>query len=166
MKKFFSLLVMCMFVTICSAQNWYVGTSFGFDINLDSGRNTNNGINLNVGYFMDNNQALEVEYTHGFQKDFVYYNRIGLNYVFEFETHTMAAPYLKLGMAYKNYGIKDFDVNEGFCDVKAAVGFRYYFNPDIAVDLGVNFTNGYNSDVSWNWRNTNMQLSLGFAYNF
>lgn len=170
MKKFFSIVLLSvLFSSVSFAQNAYVGASYGFDMNVDKGKNTNLALNLQVGYFMDNCQALEIEYTHGFQKDFIYYNRIGANYVYEFEiADVMAAPYFKLGAAYKNYGydFKNISFNEGFCDVKAAIGFKYYAAYNVAIDLGLNFTNSFNDDVDWCWRNTIAQLSIGLSYYF
>lgn len=167
MKKLFSTFVLCvLFASVSFAQNAYIGTSFGFDINMNNGKNTNQALNVQIGYFFDYCQAVEFDYSHGFQKDFMYYNRVGANYVFEFDTHEdMTAPYIKLGAAYKTYNVKDLDVI-GVCDLKFALGIHQYINPNISINLGINFTNGFNNDIDWEWENTQLQLNIGLSYYF
>ena len=54
MKKIFSLFVlMLLFTTSVSAQNWYGKVGLGFDVSLSDGMNTNQTINGYVGYFFD-----------------------------------------------------------------------------------------------------------------
>lgn len=167
MKKLFSIFVLCaLFASVSFAQNAYVSTSFGFDLNLDNGENTNQALNVQVGYFVDYSQALELDYSHGFQKDFMFYNRIGANYVYEFNTHEcMTAPYIKLGAAYKAYDAKHSDAI-GMCDLKFALGIHHYISSNVSINLGIDFTNSFNDDVNFAWRNTQAQFNLGLSYYF
>lgn len=171
MKKLFSALVLCvLFSSVSFAQNWYASTSFGFDFSLNNGEAANQTINAQVGYFFDNNQGFELDYSHGFQKDFVNYNRIGVNYICEFNVPNEVAfvPYIKLGAAYKNYGIKAYgdDFHEDFADFKGGLGVHCYLSSNVSINFGVDFTNSINDDVEFEWRNTMMQLNIGLSYNF
>lgn len=167
MKKLFSAFVLCvLFASVSFAQNAYVGTSFGFDVNWDSGKNTNQALNVQVGYFVDNCQAFELDYSHGFQKDFMFYNRIGVNYVFEYDTHEcMTAPFLKIGAAYKAYDAKGSDA-VGMCDIKVALGIHHYISPDVSINLGIDFTDSFNDDVDLAWKNIQAQFNIGLSYHF
>lgn len=170
MKKFFSIVLLSvLFSSVSFAQNAYVSASYGFETNLDSGENLNNPLSVQVGYFFDASQALEIDYSHGFKKDGLYYNRIGANYVYEFQiTNCPTSPYFKLGAAYKNYGydFKNFSGNEGFCDMKFGLGVHHYIDCNVSVNLGIDFTNSFNDDVDFAWRNTNIKLLVGLSYNF
>lgn len=165
MKKFFSICLLVFVTTICSAQSWYGNIGFGYDISLNLGENTNQTINANLGYFFDDNQAVELDYSHGFQKDFVHYNRIGANYLYEFgDCNWMVAPYGKLGIAYKNYGFRGY--NEDFADVKLGLGVHWYINYDVSLNLGFDFTNSFNDEINFEWENVIMQINVGIAYYF
>lgn len=167
MKKFFSIVLLSvLFSSVSFAQNWYASTSFGFDFSLNSGETANQTINAQVGYFFDNNQAMEFDYSHGFQKDFIDYNRIGVNYVYEFDipSEIAFAPYIKFGAAYKNIGFKDF--HEEFADFKGGLGVHCYLSCNVSINFGVDFTNSVNDDISFEWRNTMMQMNIGLSYHF
>ena len=169
MKKIFSLFVlMLLFTTSVSAQNWYGKVGLGFDVSLSDGMNTNQTINGYVGYFFDAHQAMELDLTHGFQKNDVYYNRIGVNYLFEFQTKDSMSPYLRLGVGYKNYGYKFYDeiYHEEFADFKIGFGFHYYVDPNWSVNMGIDFTSMTNDNYEMKWRNVMLQTHIGVAYNF
>lgn len=167
MKKFFSIVLLSvLFSSVSFAQNAYVSASYGFETNLNSGNHLNSPLSVQVGYFFDASQALEIDYSHGFQKDGMFYNRIGANYMYEFQIlHCETSPYFKLGAAYKNYDFRG-GYNVGVCDLKFGLGFHHYINSNISINLGIDFTNGFGEDVDFLWRNTNMIMNIGLSYNF
>lgn len=172
MRKFWKafIIMLCLFATNTSAQNFYVGANFGFvDINLNSGKNANQSVNGQLGCFITTNQAIEIDYTYGIKKDYVYYNRIGANYKLEFPLHSdrQAAPYVKLGAAYKAFGFEGVEDKAELCDLKLGVGFSYYLPSNkISVNVGLDFTNGFSDDVDFKWKNTQLQVNMGLAYHF
>ena len=170
MKRIFWLLsfVLCLSVSNTFAQNWYGKVGVGFDVALRNGMNTNQTINGYVGYFFDAHQALELDLTHGFEKDNMFYNRIGANYLFEFQTCDSMSPYIKFGGGYKNVGfdVMNETIHEEFVDFKLGFGFHYYIDTNWSINMGIDFTNMANDNYDFSWRNTMLQTHISLSYNF
>lgn len=170
MKKIFWLLslVLCLSVSNTFAQNWYGNVGFGFDIALQNGKNTNQTINGYVGYFFDAHQALELDLTHGFEKDNMFYNRIGVNYLFEFQTCDSMSPYVKFGSGYKNIGFNEkYEIQHNeFVDIKVGFGFHYYMGINWSINMGIDFTNMTNDNYNFSLKNTMLQTYISLSYHF
>ena len=78
-----------------------------------------------------------------------------------------SAPYFKVGAAYKSveFDCHKFD-NINLLDLKFGLGLSYYFRSNISVNVGVEFTNDFNRDYSFQWKNTLCQFNIGLALNF
>lgn len=169
MKRFFWLLslVLCLSVSTF-AQNWYSKVGFGFDASLRNGMNTNQTINGYVGYFFDAHQALELDLTHGFEKENMFYNRIGANYLFEFQTCDNMFPYVRFGGGYKNIGFnKKYEIQHNeFVDIKVGFGFHYYMDLNWSINMGIDFTNMTNDNYNFSLKNTMLQTYISLSYHF
>lgn len=168
MKKLFSIVLLSvLFSSFSFAQNAYVSTSYGFETSLNNGKHLHTPLSVQIGYFFDASQALEIDYSHGFQKDGMFYNRIGANYMYEFQiVNRQTSPYIKLGTAYKAYEYNNSRNIMKFCDLKFGLGFHHYINCDFSINLGIDFTNSFNKKIDFSWKKTNMIFNIGLSYNF
>lgn len=176
MKKIFSLFaLMLVFATSISAQNWYVKSGFGWDFALDAQDEWYHGnktFNFQVGYFYNSQSAVELDYSHGFQKNFVSYNRVGLNYLYETTiVNTSFIPYVRGGFGYRLYHFDDdlsdyFGNNMFFGDVKLGFGFHYYLDEDVSLNFGLDASYMFNDDVYEFKETFNFQPHIGIAFNF
>ena len=173
MRKLFGLLVMMFIVCSVNAQRdnrgAYIGANVGFNVNATNGINSNSVFNVQMGHFLDYCQAVEFEYTYGFKSKGSCFNRYGLNYKYEFDLpyYCKSAPYFKVGAAYKSveFDCHKFD-NINLLDLKFGLGLSYYFRSNISVNVGIEFTNDFNRDYSFQWKNTLCQFNIGLALNF
>lgn len=168
----YCLLTMLLTLTTATAQNHYVHGSFGSELNINDDLNNQNcTANVAFGYFLNINTAVEGEYTHGFQKNFMKFNRIGLNLLHEYGNGIEnAAPFIRYGIGYKDYDIKGYDdFNLNGIDFKFGVGVNCYLSDLVCIRLGLDLTNmiPFDSDYgSFEWKNTLLCPNIGLSFNF
>lgn len=168
MKRIFTLfsLIICLSVS-AFAQNWYVNTQFGLDYvknehnNFTSNHSVFNG---QVGYYFTPQSAVELDYSHGFEKEKVSYNRIGLNYLYEHPTPYAVAPFIKCGFGYRLYDTNSHNIFFG--DVKLGIGAHCYLSEDVTLNFGIDAYYMFN-DYIYKFKNTfTFQPYVGVGFNF
>ena len=175
MKRFiyYLLLIIALcFVSETKAQDNYIKFNYGGELNINDDLHCiNHSLGLEFGYFFTNNSAFEIGYAHGFEKDCISFNRIGINYLYECNTSYYFAPYFKCGVGYKSYYIEtdDYDYNIGGADFKVGFGVNAYLDENIALTFGVDLSNtsfAYKYNWHWDWKSMMFTPNIGLSYNF
>lgn len=172
MKRFIISSIMLLIVAItCTAQNAYVKVGFGSDYQLGNNFNNQNvSLNAQVGYFYSCFDAIEVDYSHGFKTDKygITYNRIGLNYLHEFNSSYYVAPIIKFGIGGNIYDSNYSDTCNTF-DIRVGFGVHCYISSDVSINFMFDFSNDFwneYTDIDWDWGNTLFRPQIGLSYNF
>lgn len=160
------LIIALCFVSEVKAQNNYVKTNFGSEIN-----DLNNlCLSVEFGHFFTPNSAFELEYAHGFKKENIYSNKIGINYLYEFDDDFIA-PYMKMGVGYKQYSYKYSSETKHFngADFKIGFGINVYITNKFSLSVGFDLSNTaiiYDSEWHWDWDSSLFTPKIGLSHNF
>lgn len=176
MKNFFYTIfvsILLCFVSLNTySQSNYVSLSYGGELLVAKDWHCNNQtLNLQFGYFYNAQNAVEIDYSHGFKKDFVTMNRLGLNWLHEFNSSYYIVPYFKCGAAFKMYDIEIDNVEDiKGMDFKLGVGLHCYLLEDRAsINLGVDLSNmayHYDDELRWYWDETRLIPHIGISVYF
>jgi hypothetical protein len=163
------LIIALCFVSEVKAQNNYVKLNYGNEMLIsDDLHSVNNALGFEVGHFFTPNSAFVIDYLHGFKKDGVSFNKVGINYLYEFSSSYYFAPFLKCGVGYKNYSICYNDDFNG-AELNIGFGINAYLTDYVALSIGLDLSNTafiYSSEWHWNWDSSLLTPKIGLSYNF
>ena len=146
MKKYLILFLMVLGSVATNAQNCYFNLRFGSEKELSTAKFTNSNIGIQLGIFVTDGLALELDYINGWEDNFMRHYSIGGNVVYHFSNYYKeeVVPYVKIGSGYKKY-ITDLGYSSG-TNIKYGVGINVLLNNFLSLNLGINLQHFLNNN--------------------
>lgn len=156
-------------VTNAQNGNGYFNVRFGSEKELRDATFMNVNLGLQLGTFITDNLAVELDCITSVKRKNVYSHAYGGNIIYQFDTYDPTiTPYVKLGCSYKTYEYELAGCSHGV-NLKYGAGLNVLMSKWVTLNFGLNLQHFFNKDEG-GWENliptNSCETEIGVCFAF